>query len=87
MTNIPWRETAALIRVARDKITGEVTREVVAEESLGLVVQHVRRVDVFSREALRVTLPDRRVPPFGFAGEELTALCDAYLRVPTPGQP
>jgi hypothetical protein len=86
MTNIPWREGAALIRTSRATGTGEVTRELVVEGSLGTVVQYVRKLDAMSRTSLKVTLPDRRVPPFEFAGEELNDLCSAYLNVAAAGK-
>ncbi|RYF08774.1 MAG: hypothetical protein EOO77_24925 [Oxalobacteraceae bacterium] len=86
MNDIPWREAAVLIREGRDPDTNEATREIVQEGSLRDVIFDVRQTTSDQRTRLKITLPDRRVRPYQYAGEEITALIHALVTMLRSGR-
>lgn len=66
MRDIPWRESASLIRTSRNPVTQELLREVVFEGSLTTVVARLARMSGETLPHLIVTLPDRGVRPFRY---------------------
>ena len=73
--DIPWEEQATVVRTGRGYNESDDS-EMLFEGPLIIVAAAIRKLSVTERQRLRVSFPNRRVPPYSVQGAPLKQLLD-----------
>ena len=73
--DIPWKEQATVVRTGRGHHASD-DNEMLFEGPLIVVAAAIRKLPATERQRLRVSFPNRRVPPYSVQGAPLKQLLD-----------